>query len=47
MRIHTRQSTPVAEPTRFRSKFNVPLGIEARGFCALPGLHPESPAHPA
>jgi len=22
----------------FRSKFNVPLGIEAQGFCALPGL---------
>jgi alkylhydroperoxidase family enzyme len=21
----------------FRSKFNVPLGIEAQGFCALPG----------
>ena len=21
----------------FRSKFNVPLGVEAQGFCALPG----------
>ena len=31
----------------FRSKFNVPLGIEAQGFCALPGLPPESPPRPA
>jgi alkylhydroperoxidase family enzyme len=23
----------------FRSKFNVPLQVQAQGFCALPGLH--------
>jgi alkylhydroperoxidase family enzyme len=30
----------------FRSKFNVPLGIEAQGFCLLPALAPRDVERP-
>jgi alkylhydroperoxidase family enzyme len=30
----------------FRSKFNVPLGIEAQGFCLLPNVAPSGPERP-
>ena len=32
--------TAVVALENFRSKFNVPLGIEAQGFCLLPPLAP-------
>ena len=30
----------------FRSKFNVPLGIESQGFCVPPKAHREAPPSP-
>lgn len=33
--------TAVVALENFRSKFNVPLGIEAQGFCLLPPLAPD------
>jgi hypothetical protein len=38
MQVHACQSTPVAEPIRYRSKANVALQVQAQGFCALPDL---------
>jgi alkylhydroperoxidase family enzyme len=35
--------TAVVALENFRSKFNVPLGIEAQGFCLLPPLAPDDP----
>lgn len=38
MQVNACQSTPVAEPIRYRSKANVALQVQAEGFCALPDL---------
>ena len=35
MQVHARQSTPIVEPTSYRSKLNPALGIEAQGFCGI------------
>jgi hypothetical protein len=35
MQIYACQSPPLAEPISYRSKLNVPLRIEAQGFCVL------------